>query len=258
MFVALGACVLFSLKAQAQERQSDAVYVSGRLAFFNTGSTAGGGGIEWLHPVTPAASLNLGAFAFSYPDSQWSYGKLGGNYFLYQRKTILSGEANVGAGSGTSGAFTYQIFKAEITQAVIDKRLYVAIEEQYFHVGRPEENLVKVGLIVHPIHALTARLGYYVHTGGNVESQFFVARADWLVRQVTLMAGGGVGQTVPERFNLITGTGAVVHMEQFFAGVSVPVGRQELSIIFDTMRFHGTGFGTVQLFTTILGTKISF
>ncbi len=214
----------------------DVLYVSGRIDAFDTGATGGGGGLEWLHPVTERGAFTVGGFAFSYPDSRWSYGRLGGHYFLLKDTTLVTAEANVGAGEDARGDFTYQIYKLGLSQALIDKRLYVTVENLYIRVARVEENLLNVGAIVYPIPALSARVNYYLSTAGNVSSSWLVGRLDWSVGRGTLIGGFALGHATPEQFNIITATRRAVRTEAVFAGVSLPIGRQELTLVVEVIR----------------------
>jgi hypothetical protein len=246
-------CLVIHTAIAAQESKRDTLYVSGRVDALDTGSTGGGGGVEWLHPLGARAGLALGAFAFSFAEAQWSYAKLGGYYFLYKDRTILSTEANVGAGTRATGDFTHQVYKVEIIQALIDKRLYGAAEEQYFHVASTEENIVKVGMIVYPVPALSARLNYHISTGGNVNSRYVSGRMDAVLKYVAVLGGFAVGRATPEQFNLITETHRSIDTQEFFAGLSIPFGQQGLTVVFDVTQQPG-----LRRYSTLLSWKIPF
>jgi hypothetical protein len=237
-FVLLVACLAIVEAAAAQEvaPRPDLLFVSGRIDVFDTGGTGGGGGLEWLHPVAERGALDVGAFAFSYLDSRWSYGKLGGYYLLRKETTMVTGEANVGTGEGARGDFTYQIYKLGLSQALIVKRLYVTAEDQYVHVARVEENLLNLGVIAYPMPALSARVNYYLSTGGNVSSSWLVGRLDWSIGRVTLIGGFAVGHATHEQFNVITDTRRAVRTEEGFGGISFPIGGQELTLVVDAVR----------------------
>jgi hypothetical protein len=186
--------------------------------------------------VAERGAFDLGAFAFSYLDSRWSYGKLGGYYFLWKELTLLTGEANVGAGMGARGDLTYQIYKLGLSQALIDKRLYISVEDQYVRVARVEENLLNVGVNVYPIRTLSARVNYHFSTAGNVSESWLVGRLDCSVGRLTLIGGVALGRATPERFDIMTDTRRAVRTEEVFGGISVPIGRHELTIVLDAMR----------------------
>lgn len=218
---------------QAEESRPDVLYISGQLTAIESSRDGGGGGVEWLHPLSAQSSVNLGAFAFSLAGSTWAYGRVGGALTVRDGTTV-SGEVNLGAGEDAEDeAFTYQIYKAEVTHALIDRRLYVAAEDQYFHVGSAEENLIKAGVILAPVDPLTIRLSYYFATGGNINSEFASGRVDFAFKPVTLIAGVVFGQTSPERLNVISGASDTVSFREFFAGVGIPVGRNEVTVVLD-------------------------
>lgn len=227
--------VLSGLLCQAVEAEegSDVLYISGQLTAIESSSNGGGGGVEWLHRLSAQSSVNLGAFAFSLAGSSWAYGRVGGA-FTYRDRTTLSGEVNLGAGEDEAGdGFSYEVYKAEVTHALIDRRLYVAVEDQYFHVGDAEENIIKAGVILAPVELLTVRLNYYFATGGNVNSEFASGRVDLALKPVTLIAGSVFGRTSPERLNVISGASETVSFREFFAGVGIPVGRYEVTLVLD-------------------------
>ena len=202
-------CLLSPGRVLAQQvpadgAQSDVLAITGQVDVIESIGVGGGGGVEWLHPISPRWGLTLGASSFTYPDTHWTYGKVGGYSFLYDDKTLLSVDARVGGGRQTADAFTYQVYTAELTQALIAKRLYVIAEEQYFHVARVEENLVTAGILGYPVPSLSVRLNYHLSTGGNVASRFVSGRLDWSLQRWTLLAGFLVGRTTPERFNVMT------------------------------------------------------
>lgn len=224
---------LFSQAVQAEERRPDILYISGQLTAIESSSNGGGGGVEWLHRLSAQSAVNLGAFAFSLVGSTWAYGRLGGALTVRDGTTV-SGEVNLGAGEDAADeGFTYQVYKAEVTHALIDRRLYVAAEDQYFHVGSAEENLIKAGVILAPVDPLTIRLSYYFATGGNVHSEFASGRVDFAFKPVTLIAGAVFGQTSPERLNVISGASDTISFREFFAGVGIPVGRYEVTLVLD-------------------------
>lgn len=237
----------------AEESRPGVLYVTGQLTAIEGSSNGGGGGVEWLHPLSPQSSVNLGAFAFSLAGSSWAYGRVGGAFTVRDRTTV-SGELNLGSGEDDAGeGFTYEVYKAEITQALIDRRLYVAVEDQYFHVGDAEENLIKTGVIVAPVEPLTIRLNYYFATGGNVNSEFASGRVDFAFKPVTLIAGAVFGQTSPERLNVITGASSTVSFREFFAGVGIPLGGYEVTLVLD-----GTEQADIWRWNAYLTWKIPF
>ncbi len=257
--VGLALCCLMSperVLAQtvpADDEKGDVLAVTGQVDVITSIGVGGGGGLEWLHPVSPRWGLTLGVSSFAYPDTQWTYGKVGGYSFLYEDKTLLSADARVGGGRQPTDTFTYQIYAAELTQAVIAKRLYVIAQEQYFHVARIEENLVTAGLLGYPVPSLAVRLNYHLSTGGNVASRFLSGRLDWSLQHWTLLAGFLVGRTTPERFNVITPAPRAVQTDEAFVGVSVPLGAQELTAVVDV-----SSQSVVRRYELLLGWKIRF
>ncbi len=251
--LALGLGTAQLLVAQEVESRPDALFVSGRVDAFDTGGNGGGGGLEWLHPVAERGAFDLGAFAFSYLDTRWSYGKLGGYYFVWKELTLLTGEANVGAGVEAHGDFIYQIYKLGLSQALIDKRLYVSAEDEYFRVARVEENLLNVGVNAYPIRTLSARVNYHFSTAGNVDSHWLVGRLDWSVGRLTLIGGVAFGRATPERFDIITNSRRAVRTKEVFGGVSVPIGAHELTIVIDAVRQS-----TVERIGALFSWKIPF
>jgi hypothetical protein len=249
---ALLPCLLAPVFAQAEDKRPDVLYVTGQLTSIESTDDGGGGGLEWLHPLTPASGLTVGAYAFSFGGSQWAYGKLGG-FFGYGDRIAVSGDVNLGAGEGPTRSFTYQIYRAEITYALIDKRFYLVGEDQYSHISDTKDNIIKAGLIFYPVPVLATRLNYHISAGGNVDSRLVSGRVDFYAKRVTLLAGFLVGRTSPEQLKLITDAPRTVHIEEFFAGCSLPVGRYEVSLIFDVAQQS-----SIRKYTSTLVWKIPF
>jgi hypothetical protein len=244
-------CLLGPALVQAEDKKPDVLYITGQLTSIESADDGGGGGLEWLHPFTPTSGFTLGAYAFSFGGSQWTYGKAGG-FFGYGERTMVSGEVNLGAGEGPR-SFTYQIYRAEITYALVDKRFYLVGEEQYSHISNTKDNIIKAGLIFYPVPALAMRLNYHISAGGNVDSRLVSGRVDFYTRRVTLLAGFLVGRTSPEQLKLITDAPRTADIEEFFAGFSLPVGPYEVSLIFDVARQSSVG-----KYSTTLVWKIPF
>ena len=245
-------CLLGPALAQAEERKPDVLYISGQLTSVESADDGGGGGVEWLHPVSATSSFNVGAYAFSFGGSRWAYGKAGGS-FSYGDRTVVSGEINLGDGEGPSRDFTYQIYRAEITYALIDKRFYLVAEEQYSHISNSKDNIVKAGLIFYPVPSLATRLNYHLSTGGNVDSRFVSGRVDFYAKRVTLLAGFLVGRTSPEQLKVITEAPRSLSTEEVFAGFSIPLGRYEVTLVFDVARQS-----SVRKYSALLLWKIAF
>ena len=248
------ACLLCHGIAQAQEDKRDLLAVTGQVTALASASVGGGGGIEWLHRLSAESGFTLGAFAFSLADSEWAYGKVSGFVTFWERTTV-SAQVSLGGGHRPNEDFAYQIYEVEATQALIDKRLYVAAGNQYSEIAAARENVVKAGLILYPVALLRTRLDYHVSTGGNVDSRFLSGRVDLSTKPVAFLAGFLVGQTTPERFDVITTTSRTLRSEEYYAGVSIPVGPHEVSVIFDVVRQERPG---VDKFTTLLAWKIPF
>jgi len=248
------ACLLWPATAHPEEEVRNVLYVSGQVMSLESDAVGGGGGLEWWHQLSASSAITLGAFAFSLADSHWAYGKTGLS-LSYPTGTSVSANASLGGGRRLRDDFIYQVGEVEVTQALIDKRLYLVGGDQYAHVSRSQENLVKAGLLVYPIPTLAIRANYHYSLGGNVDSQFVSGRADLTLARLTLLAGFLLGRTTPERFNVITNTARAVRSEEFFAGISVPLGRHEVTVVYDLAR---QGSPWIDKHTILLVWKIPF
>jgi hypothetical protein len=250
--VSLLPCLLGPVLAQAEDKKPDVLYITGQLTSIESADDGGGGGLEWLHRFTPTSGFNLGAYAFSFGGSQWAYGKVGG-FFGHDDRIIVSGEVNLGAGEGPRESFIYQIYRAEVTYALIDKRFFLVGEDQYSHISNTKDNVIKAGLIFYPVPVLAMRLNYHISAGGNVDSRLVSGRVDFYAKRITLLAGFLVGRTSPEQLKLITDAPRTVDIQEFFAGFSLPMGPYEASLIFDVAEQS-----SVRKYSTTLVWKIPF
>ena len=238
----------------AQESRPDILFLTGQATSLESADDGGWGGVEWLHPVGQVWSVSLGGYGFSLGGSEWAYGKLGAGVTLKGRTTIAA-DASVGAGkhTATDADFTYELLRAEVTYAVVERVLYATFEDLYSDVDAARENLIRIGLTVYPSPTLGLRLNYHRSTGGNVDSNFFSGRVDVTTKWCGLLAGFLVGQTSPERLNLIPQGPGAVQVQEFYVGASVPVGRQEVTVIFDVAEVEG-----VHKYSAIVVWKIPF
>lgn len=240
-------CVAFGLAfaililpagAKAQQEEKDILFLTGKVDSVSS-STGVGGGIEWQRKISPGSGLTLGGFSFTQDGSSWAYGKVGG-YVKLRDKSYLSGDVSVGGGKRRGKGFTYQKYRVGITQGIIDKRLYVEAENLYSRINKVEENRVKTGVIVFPTPSIETRLSYNFSTGGNVSTNFVLAKADVKIKKINAVGAVLVGRATPEMFGRITDANSSERTTQFGTTVFVPVGKNKMFVGYDQVRQLGT------------------
>lgn len=236
---------ILPVDANAQQEEKDILFLTGKVDSVSS-STGGGGGIEWQRKISPDSGLTFGAFSFTQDGSSWAYGKMGG-YVKLGDKSYLSGDASVGGGKRRGKDFAYQKYRVGITQGIIDKRLYIETENLYSRINKVEENRVKTGVIVFPTPSIETRLSYNFSTGGNVKTNFVLAKADVKIKRINVVGAVLVGRATPEMFGRITDTNSSGRTTQFGTTVFVPVGKNKMFVGYDQVRQFGTTRHTVTI-----------
>ena len=251
--LAIGAVCMSAMACAAEDRpRPNLLHVTGVVDVIGSQDVGGGGGLEWFRAMSPAWGFTVGGYSYRIADSHWGFGRVGGFYNALDW-TILSATADVGGGRFEREVSAYQLYRAGVLQAVLPKRLYVSVEEQYARYARLEEPLLKAGLVVYPTRSLALQAHYHTSTGGNVDSQFVSGRVDWDPVPFALLAGARVGRAALEPPERAAVRPRAVDTHEGFAGVALPLGAHVFRLVFTV-----TDQSTVTRYRTDIGWTIRF
>lgn len=193
--------------------------------------------VDWVHPFSADAKLDAGAQAYELGDSRWLWGKLAASLRAGET-TALYGELQLGPGEEGPRRFTYQLYKANLTQALRRGKVYAEVEDQYVDISATHGNIVKLGLTSYPSKSFLTALAYYASTSGNVGARYLTARAEWTLRRVTLLGGVSLGRTRPELFGVLD-IGETRRSHEAFGGVRILSGAREMTVVVDALGLEG-------------------
>ena len=223
-------CLTAAACAGEDEPRPNLLHLAGVVEVIGSQDVGGGGGLEWFRKMSPRWGFGVGTYSYGFDNTHWAFGRVTGFYNL-RDWTIVSGTADVGAGRFEGEASTFQLYKAGVLQALVPKRLYLSVEEQYARYSRFEEPLLKAGFIVYPSRSLSVQSHYHVSTGGDVDSHFVSARVDLDTGPFAVLAGGRVGQAAPEPLQRAAEHPRAVETREGFAGVALPVGGHVVRVV---------------------------
>lgn len=207
---------------------------------------SGGGTFDWVLKQPDGAAVTAGVGSYSLGNSSWTLGRAG-VVLKPTSKVILSGLANLGRGETAGTSFGYRTLQGEIAYQ-IKPRIYFKIGDKYINVGNAHGHLLQTGALWQVSDLIALDLTQSTSVSGNLNTDFFTARADLGTRPIKFFGGGSVGRVTPEVFNLDLGTATQnKQMRQGFFGVIYPMAGSELIVGLDLIRLDRTNRGTVSL-----------
>jgi hypothetical protein len=220
-----------------------------------TGTNGGGGGsLEYLGEVNANTLLGVAGEYQTLAGSHWEFGSLNVAYshpLTQSTRWDISGEAHEGSGQSGTTHFGYAIEALGAGLALPDGVALTA-EERQVDVDTSHGSLPKIGLSkVWGTHWLTS-VGYADSIGGNLNTEYGVARIDFLSAPIQLMAGGSVGRVAPAVLNI---EGVLLpeahHVTEVFAGVTKPTRHVDITLLGDRIDLQGVDRFTVTLTATV-------
>jgi len=214
----------------------------------------GGGSISYLGQVSPNALVGVAGEYQTLAGSHWEFGSLNLAYShaLSQRtRWSISGEAHEGSGMSGSKHFGYAI-EALGAGLAVPGGLALSVEERQIDVDTSHGSLPKAGLSkTWGTHWMTS-VGYAQSSGGNLATQYGLARIDFLSRPIQLVAGGDFGHVAPAVLNI---AGILLpqarRLSEEFVGVTRPTRHVDLSLLADRIDLQGIVRLTLTLTATV-------
>jgi hypothetical protein len=244
------ACVLAGSPAAADTPTSRiAATVDGTT---ETGTNGGGGeSLGWLVNFGPSNVASVSVEHQALANAHWTFGSLFGTAAVgpdAQRYSFY-GEVHEGAGHDGVRAFDYHIEAAGVF-ATFNHRLTAQLEDRRLDAENVHGNLPKVGVSYLWGTHLSAAVSYQYSGSGNLGTRVWSVRVDHFAPAVNLLAGASYGPTLPQTFDLPSGTVSQVRLlREGFVGVSkqLPSLRSEFTLVADFADLSGIKKATFTL-----------
>jgi hypothetical protein len=217
-----------------------------------TGTNGGGGGsLAWLLNFAPSNVVSVGVEHQALANAHWTFGSLSGTAAAgpdAQRYNFY-GEVHEGAGHDGLRAFDYHIEAAGVF-ATFDHRFTAQLEDRRIDAENVHGNLPKAGVSYLWGTYLSAAVSYQYSGSGNLGTRIWSVRVDHFAPAVNLLAGASYGPTLPQIFDLPSGTVSQVRLlREGFVGVAKPFPslRSEFTLVADFVDLSGIKKETVTL-----------
>ena len=213
----------------------DQILVSAQLVD-NSGATGGIMEIDWIHPIVPRFTLVAGASYSEIGDARLWFGRVGGGGSVGPR-TSIEGEIDLGEVQEGGTGFGYRAARVYLTQLLVPGRLELIAEDRFLDIGAAQGNLLKVGFGITTATIGAVGVAYQGTLSGNLGSWAVIARYDFRLRGIGYLMGASVGRSITSSSPLLPAV-PTSSSSELFAGVRLPVGDQEITLILDSI---GTG-----------------
>jgi hypothetical protein len=216
--------------------------ISGDGSTLTNTNGGGGGSIGYLHSFSPSAIVGAGVEYQQLYTADWTFGSLNAAYSHPLTQTTrwdIHGEIHEGGGHVAGAPFRYAI-EAFGVGSSIPGGLAIDLEERQIDVATDHGSLPKVTLAkAWGTHLLTT-LAYAHSFGGNLNTNYTLARVDLYSPVVNLILGGSIGRVNPVVLS-IDGLlqGKTLHSNEVFAGFGKRIGKFELSLLGDYIDLEG-------------------
>jgi hypothetical protein len=242
-----------------QEFQPDnRIILSGNYETLTGTSGGEGGSINYLGQPGPSGLLGVGAEYQKLATSNWEFASFSGAYtgaMGARSHWSVHGEAHEGVGrtstSAGSSNFDYSIVAAG-GGLTAPGGLSFDLEERQIDVSTSHGSLPKLTL-AQPFgrHLLTS-LAYAHSVGGNLDTNYGLARVDIFGPGYGFIVGGSYGRVTPAVIN-IQGVLLVEarHLSEIFLGVTKTIAHVDLTLLGDDQDLEGIKRVTVTLNMTI-------
>lgn len=223
-----------------------------------TGANGGAGGsITYLGELSPALLLGLGAEYQHLATAYWGFGSVNAAFnhaLTANSRWDLHFDAHEGSGNTgqISAASPGHPFRYSIEAAGLGMTapggFAVDVEERQFDVDTSHGSLPKVTLSKSwGPHWLTTA-AYAESIGGNLDTEYAMARVDFYGRGFNVLGGASVGRVTPAVVNLAgVLQQAAKHLSEPFLGVTKSIQRVDVTVLADDLRLAGITHFTLTL-----------
>jgi hypothetical protein len=235
-------------------RPDDRLILTGNGSTLSGASGGGGGSAAYLHQMNPDALLGAAVEYQSLAGAWWSFGSLSAAFshaLTDSSRWSVRGEVHEGEGQTLDHTFNYAIEALGIGLAV-PGGLSADLEERQIDVDTDHGSLPKLALSkAFGPHWLTT-VAYAYSFGGNLDTEYTLARVDFYGPGFNLLAGGSVGRVNPAVVNIEGILEAEArHLNEVFAGATKRLGRVELTLLGDELDLAGSKRLTISLTATL-------
>ncbi|HEX4049949.1 MAG TPA: hypothetical protein VHY19_03610 [Steroidobacteraceae bacterium] len=221
-----------------------------------TGTSGGGGGsVTYLHQPGPNSLLGVASEYQRLAGADWTFVSLNGSYgnaLTANTRWIVHGDVHEGIGNSQAGVNNSQAFHYDIEAGGLGLSLPYGVsvdaEERQFDVDTTHGSLPKATLAkAWGRHVLTT-VAYARSYGGNLDTQYEMARVDIYGPGFALLGGASFGRVTPAVVN-IPGvlSPAAKHLSEPFVGVTKSLSRVDLTLLGDDLNLAGIRHLTVTL-----------
>ncbi|HTT06117.1 MAG TPA: hypothetical protein VMF64_12590 [Steroidobacteraceae bacterium] len=216
--------------------------------------SGGGGSISYLGQVNADALVGVAGEYQTLAGSHWEFGSLNLAYSHALTQTTrwsISGEAHEGSGQSGRTHFGYAI-EALGGGLAVPGGMTLTAEERQIDVDTSHGSLPKAGLSkAWGTHVLTS-FGYAQSTGGNLATQYGLARIDILSAPIQFVVGGDFGHVAPAVLDI---QGILLpqarRLSEEFVGITKPTRHVDLSLLADRIDLQGIVRLTLTLTATV-------
>jgi hypothetical protein len=221
---------------------TDRLTLSGDGATLTNTNGGGGGSVGYLHGFGPQLLAGAGVEYQKLYDANWTFGSLNAAYSHPLTATTtwnLHGEIHEGTGHVAEESFRYGIEALGIGSS-IPGGFALDLEERQIDVFTSHGSLPKASLAKAWGTRWLTTVALAHSFGGNLNTNYTLARIDYYGSFVNLLAGGSIGRVNPVVLG-INGVleGQTLHSHEAFAGVTKRFGRFDLSLLGDYIDLEG-------------------
>jgi hypothetical protein len=225
-------------------QRDDRLTLSGDGATLSGTNGGGGGSAGYLHQLSPDALVGLAAEYQSLFTANWTFGSLSGAFshaLTASTRWDVHAEIHEGEGHTAGARFDYGIEAVGVGSS-IPGGFALDLEERQIDVATSHGSLPKAALSKNwGKHWLTT-VAYAHSYGGNLNTNYTLARVDFYSSFVNLLGGGSIGRVNPVVLNIdgIFEATQTRHLNEAFAGLGKSFGRCDLLMLADEIDLQGS------------------
>ena len=214
----------------------------------------GGGSLGYLAEINPNALIGVAGEYQTLAGSHWAFGSLNVSYshaLTQSSRWNINGEAHEGSGQSGRTHFGYAI-EALGAGLTVPGGVTLSAEERQIDVDTSHGSLPKAGLSkAWGTHLLTS-IGYAQSVGGNLATQYGLARIDIITSPIQFVLGGDFGHVSPSVLDI---QGILLpqarRLSEEFVGLTTPTQHADFSLLADRIDLQGVVRLTLTLTATV-------